>query len=452
MLRNEPVKDSLIQLLTGSDIPESGSIYIYDHKVNLTSTVKAKQLGIFCIHLLSQLIPNMSLADNIFINRKSIFSYRDIIFNEADSLLRQYGIKNIDSHTLAIEVSFALGHIIEIIKAVALGAKILIIDNITSRYNALELSRLIFLLQNLAADGLSIIIFTNTFSNILSIANRVTVIRNGTSCFHLDQESISKDRVLSILAGYLINEYDQPVSANGKNNLSTIINLQDFFLSLRNLSNNDGLHDINFNLRRGEILGILDTYRDYGMQLVDILTKGSQHTGSIFMNNKSLSIASNKDSVKNEIGVINCNIDSPGVFFNLNLVDNITLMMPELYKGLEQQRIKKFYVRKSLEAIHCEKLIDEYVRKKALPAVDKRTQMKIMIAKWICAGIKVLILVNPHSWFDDININILKQLLKDISAQGISILIVSSSMQPLLEMCNRVAILDDGTIKNVFEV
>jgi ribose transport system ATP-binding protein len=452
MVRSETVKDSLIQILSGSAIPDSGNIYVNDQKVRISSLIKAKQLGIFCINQSSRLIPNINIADNIFINRRSLFSKRNIIFNETDSLLRHYGINHVVSHTLAKELSFALGHIIAILKAVALGAKILIIDNITTRYNALELSRFIDLLQNLAQNSLSIILLTNTYSNLLGIANRVTIIRNGTSCFHLDHADISKDRVLSILAGYQINDLDRAKSFNENINPAINFILQDYYLSLMNLSNNEGLHDININLRRGEILGILDAYRDYGMQLVDILTKGSTHSGSIFVNEKKLSITNYKDSVKNGIGLINSNTDGPGIFFNLSLMDNVTLMMPELDKGLEKQRIKKFLLRKSLEAIHSEKLIDEFGKKKLLSAMDKRTQMKVMIAKWICAEVKLLILVNPHSSFDDINIDILKQLLKDVCAQGISILIVSSSMQPLLDMCNRVAILDDGTIKNVLEV
>ena len=452
MLRNKMVKNTLIDILSGQDSPDSGSIYIQDHKVDILSTTMAKQIGIFCVFQHSQLITNLNISDNIFINRDYILLQSDFASKETNSLLRRYGITHVDSHTLARELSFALSQIIEIIKVVTLGAKVLIIDNITTCYNVFELSRLITLLKKLAGEGLSIIVFTNAYSDLINTTDRVTIIRNGTTCFHLDNTHISKDRVLSILAGFPITDYQCIKSFKDGTTTTADADLHDCCLSLRDLSNNEGLNNINLDLMHGEILGILDTYRDYALQLVDILTTGTAYSGTICMNGSDISIASYKDAVRKGIGLINCNSDSPGIFFNLSLIDNITMMMPKVYTIFERQRLKKFLLWKSLEAIHCQALIDTYGIEKLLPPLSKSTQMKVLIAKWICAGVKILILVNPHSYFDDIDLDILKQLLKDTVSQGISVLIVSSSMQPLLALCDRISILDDGTISEILEV
>lgn len=443
IVRSSSERNALLNILTGSSQNDSGFIYVDDVETNITSKLNAKNLGIYCVYKKNELIPSISIAENIFVIREGSYlkGYinKKLIETETQDILNKSGLNNISSSMLCNNLNLAKIHTIEIIKATSLNAKILIIDNITGQYSQKEIENLKKLLLRKKLTGLSIIFLTNKYSNLLDIADRVTVMRNGTTVSTLYKEQVTKETIISLLAGYRVN--DILVTPRRK--------IGDVVLSLEHISTKLGLHDISITLRKGEVLGLFESDWEYGVTLANAMFGTTRYTGNIIIDGKNVIINSTKKAINNGIGLIKENDKSNGIFYNMSLMDNVTIMMNKrLYHlcGFENKRIKSYTFKRTLQLLHCSHLISDIGDTDRLPHLSKSTQMKIMMAKWLCTNPKVLILINPYLSFDDLTINDFKQLIDDICNIGVSIIIISSNMSNLLQVSDRIVVLEDGRL------
>lgn len=443
IVRSSSERNALLNILTGSSQKDSGVIYVNDIETNITSKLNAKKLGIYCVYKKAELIPSISIAENIFVIREGSYlkGYinKKLIDTKTQDILNQAGLTNISSSMLCNNLSLAEIHIIEIIKATSLNAKIVIIDDITGQYSQKEIEKLKKLLVKKKLTGISIIFLTNKYSNLLDIADRVTVMRNGTTVSTLYKEQVTKETIVSLLAGYCVND----IIINRQRKIGDIV------LSLEHISTKSGLHDINMTLRKGEVLGLFESDWEYGVTLANAMFGTTRYTGNIIINGKKVIINSTKEAINNGIGLIKENDKSNGIFYNMSLMDNITIMMNKrLYRlcTFENKRIKTYAFKRTLELLHCSHLIDDIGDGNRLPHLSKSTQMKIIMAKWLCANPKILILINPYLSFDDLTINDFKQLLDDICNVGVSIIIISTNMSNLIQVSDRIVVLEDGRL------
>lgn len=445
IVRNSSEKNALLNVLTGNIQKDSGTLYINDTETNITSKLKAKKLGVYCVYKKAQLIPSMNIAENIFVIREGSYFKGHInkkfINTETKDLLHQVGLDNISPSMLCNNLCLSQIHTIEIIKATSLNAKILIIDNITGQYSEKEISNLKKLLLLKKLSGISIIFLTNKYSNLLSIADRVTVIRNGTTVSTLYKNEINKDIIISLLAGYCVNNIAATKTA--RKNIGNIV------LSLNNITNSSGITNINLSLRKREVLGLFESDCESGLSIANTIFGENPYTGDIIINNKIVKIKKNKDAVKYGVGFIRESDQFNGIFYNMSLIDNVTLIMNKhLYHfmGFENKRIKKYTFNKVLKLLNCSELINSIGDSSRLPHLNKSTQMKILIAKWLCINPKILIFHNPYLSFDDLTIKDFKEMINTISNIGISIIIISSNMSNLLQVSDRVIVLEEGHI------
>lgn len=441
--RSVGFQNTLCDLLSGSISQDYGNLYVDDIPFRFSSPHDAMNAGIYTITRRSRLVPGMSIAENIFVVREGrslveLVSNRSIE-EETKKLLDQFHLSHLFKPRMRVsKFNSAKRHLIEILKAVHLGAKVLVIDNTIMQYSENEISFFVQFLRQVAETGVSILLFINKYWDFLDFADRLTIIRNGTTVAHIDDKPFHEDHITTILAG------------NPVQNLESIPipHSREIVLRIRNLFDGQYLRNLNFELFRGEVLGILDTNGFVGPALADILFSQSPCYGEVTICGKTYELH-NTCVPRLQVGLIPEGEDL--TFQNLSLYDNITLNIPrELAKPFyaTDTRINQYLYRDTLQLIHSSHLIEQYGSLKRLPVLGKEEQMRIQTAKWLFAKVKILVMINPAIYFDATNINVLKQLLSDVCNAGVSMIIISANVSSLLDVCSRVVEVEDGSISS----
>lgn len=442
IVRRDRERHCLSDLIRGTLQRDAGNIYVQDEEKQVTSREQMEKDGIHVISRNSQLISHMSVAENLFLTRRDFYSggilNKKLMLLEARDILKHAEMSHISPSTPVRELPLSTRHLIEILKAVSVGGNIIVLNNITSQYTEREFSELKKLLINCKFMDQSVIFLTNKYNPLFEVADRATVIKDGTTVATLKTDGIKKDNLLAFMT-HTLPENNHPHKQVVGNK----------FFSIRHIRGEDPALDISFDLYENEILGILDRDWEYGNSVSNTLFGQKGYAGEFYFNDKQIQLKSLDDAIQNGIGIVQESAHSKNVFYNMSLMDNVTLMMPKsLYHplGLTNSRIQKYQFRHALEQLNCQYLIDMYGEDDTLPAVNKSTQMKIRLAKWLCINPRVMIFVNPHLSFDDLTIIDFRKLLLQLRKLQIASIIFSMSEEHLGQICDRVLYLERGKI------
>ena len=362
---------------------------------------------------------------------------------EAGVLLDSMGIYGIDPVEPASSLSEADGHKIELLKLLAAGARVIVIDNITGNYNDRELDGLIRIMLKLREKGIAVLFMTNKYNSMFRCANGAAVMRNGTVVFVDRGGKYTRDKIISIASAGEI--YSPEIKKRG--DTSRIVLEAAGVRSLKQPASQKS----SFKLYKNEILGVCDDENENAADIVNSLLGNEKYTGSFFVDNREVKIRNFKTAVKNGIGVVSGDMIN-GVFYNMSIYDNITLMMPKKMYGVFgtiNMRIKKFCLSQTVEKLDCRDLLESYGPANTIEGAGKVDRVRIATAKWVCAGMKIIVFINPYYSFDDLNIMMFEHLLERLRTIGISVLILSKRDAAMYRMCDRVLRVEDGVLNNI---
>ena len=431
-------KSTLMKILAGGLNKDKGEIYIQGQKANIDSPLSARKYGISVIYQELMDLPNMDIAENIFLGREMkigrIFSNKKEMHKQAKELISRVAL-NVDTHTKIADLSIAQRQMVEVAKALSLDAKIIIMDEPTSSLTSTETEVLIQIINRLRESNVAVIFISHRMEEITRIADEVVVLRDGEMVGRLDKNEIEEQRIINMMVGREINDLFAKEEAE----------ISDIALEVKNL-NTDFLKDINFHVRKGEILGfagLVGAGRSEVMRAVFGID--SKESGEIYINGEKVEIKSTVDALKYGIGYVPENRQEQGLVLGMTVRENISL--PEL------RNISRYdFIDKRKEKDLAEKYIDELNIR--TPSQEQRVrnlsggnQQKVVISKWMATKPKILILDEPTRGIDVGAKKEIHMLMSQLAKEGVAVIMISSELPEILGMSDRIIVMHEGRIK-----
>ena len=435
-------KSTLIKVLSGAVLPDSGSVIFEGQEYRHLDPIKTKKMGISVIHQELNNIAYLNVAENICLGNEPKKSGNLIIdskkmYTQVTELLGSMNVHNLNPKTQLMHLSVAYQQLVEIAKAVFINVKLLIMDEPTAPLSEHETENLFRLIKKLKEDGIAIIYISHRIEEIFEIADRVTVLRDGNYIDTLNIGDTNKNHLISLMIGReLTDEYPEKTA---------VVSEDDIVMSVQNLNSID-VKNINFNLKRGEILGFAGLVGAGRTETVRAICGVDPiATGEVILENNIVSIKAPHDAINHGLGLLPEDRKRHGVFLMMGVKENITMAI--------MKRLKGFILLNSKKVVDVS---NDYVEKLNIrtPGLEQNVQFlsggnqqKVVLAKWLAANSKVLIFDEPTRGVDVGAKQEIYQLMREITKNGVSIIMISSEMPELLGMSDRILVMYGGMIK-----
>lgn len=434
-------KSTLINILSGVFKPDGGSIYIKDKKIEFEGPAEAKKIGISVVHQELTFVPMLSVAENLYLNNygksnTSVVRWKDI-YRTAQEAMDEIGLK-LNARKPIEQFSVAQRQQVEIARAVYENANILVLDEPTSALNDNEIEVLMDCINNLRERGVSVIFITHKIEEIMRIADRVVILRDGQTVAEKVVSTVKRDELIALMVGRKITDmYPKKTNTPGK----VILEVED--LSTEYLKN------ISFDLRKGEVFGIYGLMGSGHLELGEALFGYNKHSkGKVRIEGKRLSIKNPEECIRNGLAFLPSDRKVEGLVLMHSVLRNI--MVPYYQTGTQSKIINH-----KKEAEIAQRWIKDLSIK--TPGMNTKTeslsggnQQKVVLAKWLEVQPKVIILNEPTRGIDVGSKSEIYKLLNALTQQGVSIIMITSEMPELMSMSDRVLVMREGKQNAVF--
>ncbi len=437
-------KSTLMKILGGVHQPDAGEILIDGRPVKIHGVTHSMKLGIAFIHQELNVLGNLDVAANVFLGRepKKALGLIDAKKIHADTapFIRRLGL-DISTRTRLDQLSIAQQQMVEIAKALSLNARLIIMDEPTSSLTLTETKRLLELVCELSGQGVSIAYISHRLGEIEECADRVVVLRDGKNAGELGVGEFSHDKLVSLMVGREIkNFYVGPKGAKTPG-----------YFKVRNASSS--LHPgkaVSFDAVRGEILGfagLVGAGRSEMAKAVSGLEASPQK--EIILDGKKLSIGTPRDAIDSGIYLAPENRRAEGLVVEMTVRENISL--PSLENFSSYGLINRRHERKiAAEQVASLKIKTPTAETRVLN-LSGGNQQKVVLGKWLAMTPKVMILDEPTRGIDVGAKAEIYRLMRELADGGAVILMISSDMEEILNVSDRIAVMHEGEISGVLE-
>lgn len=431
-------KSTLIGILAGSKKMDQGKILIDGMKVNIENPKDGIINGISVIYQELSLVGALTVAENIFIDEYregSPFINWTSLRKRAKEYLEKLGFKQIDVNAKAQDLRVAYQQVVEICKALARNSSILVLDEPTSVLASAEVEQLLNLLKDLRNDGVAIVYISHRLNEIFQISDRITILKDGKLVETVNALEINQQQLVNKMIGRNVEIY---YPKREKSNFGECV------LSVEHISSGARVKDVSFKVRRGEVLGLSGLVGSGRTEAVKaIFGENDLDGGTISIDGKRVTIKNSIQAVKIGIGFLPEDRKTEGVILNLPIRNNITL------GALDKFSNKVGWINSKKENDFLSNIIGKLTIKLAnlsdpVSSLSGGNQQKVSIAKILSLDSKVLILDEPTRGVDvgaKIEIfNIINKLVE----QQYAVILISSEMTEIIEMCDRVVVFREG--------
>jgi len=432
-------KSTLIKILSGAVIPDGGEIRINGKEEKISSPIQARRLGVSPIYQELDLIGCLSAAENIFLGNERLKNRWTIdwksVNREAQALVESLGIQ-FDVRKPVDELSVALKQMVAIAKAMVIKSNILIMDEPSAVLSDKELEILFEIIEKLKRQGMGIIYISHRLEEIFRIGNRLTVLRDGQWIATRDVAGITESEMIAMMVGReLKNQFAEKTKPVG----------EEVVLSVRNLSRKGVLHEIGFDLRKGEILGISGLVGAGRTELARCLVGADPiDSGTVKLEGVELNIKSPKQAKRYGIGYVPEERKVDGLVLNHSVKDNAIYTILDKVSAFGV--LKRGEIKSTVRQYVDELLIKTPTMEQKAGNLSGGNQQKIVIAKWMAVGGKVLILDEPTRGVDVGAKAEIYRLIARLADEGLSIVMISSEIPEILNMSNRILVMSEGRI------
>jgi ribose transport system ATP-binding protein len=435
-------KSTLMKILSGAQPKSAGEIFLNGHAVEIKSPKHAQQLGIGIIYQELNLVPQLSAAENIFLGREPVrlpgLVDRRAMQREANRLLNDLGL-SLDVSRPVRELSIAAQQMVEVAKAISLDARILIMDEPTSALTEREIAELFTRIRQLKAAGVAIVYISHRMEELFEIGDRVTVLRDGKNVATRDIADVTKAELIRLMANRELTHQFPKVAAP----------LGDEALRVENLNRAGKLHDISFTLRRGEVLGVAGLLGSGRTELARaIFGADAIDSGTLYRNGQPLKINAPQQAIQAGIGFLTEDRKTQGLVLALSVKDNVCL--PSL-----KQFARWGWVNDEAEGQAAARYVNELRIK--TPGVHQQVvnlsggnQQKVVLSKWLCSQAEIFIFDEPTRGIDVGSKAEIYELINQLTAQGVAVLMISSELPEILGMSDRILVMHQGRIHGEF--
>jgi ribose transport system ATP-binding protein len=438
MGENGAGKSTLMKILGGIHSNDAGEIKVDGQPVHFKSPKDAEKHGIVIIHQELNILPDLTVAENLFLGKEKTFGF-GILKNkemdqEAQELLAKLGL-DIHPKTRAGDLSVGKQQIIEIAKAIASNAKYIIMDEPTAALTDREIRTLFETIRELKAKGISFVYISHRMEEIFSICDRITILRDGQYVGERNIPETNFDEIVAMMVGRELGERFPERKAE----------IGDVKLEVQNLTVKGLFENVSFNVRKGEVVGMAGLMGAGRTEVAEtIFGYRRAHGGDILIDGKKVSIKTPIDAMKHKIGYVTEDRKTKGLVLDFSIQENVSLA-----------NLKKV---SSSGVVNKEKetsLVNQYIQqlkirtsspKQSAKSLSGGNQQKVVLAKWLGTEPEVLILDEPTRGVDIGAKKEIYQIINDLAQAGVAILMISSELPEIIGMADRVLVMHEGKI------
>jgi len=437
-------KSTLMKVLAGFYPDYEGDIFIEGTLQKLSSPRQAMSLGIALVHQELSLVPELTVAENIFLNREPGWRIPGVINRKrtvelAAQVLREVGAKIAPTERIA-RLSVAKQQLVEIAKGVSRRSKVLILDEPTSSLTAPEINDLFRIIHTLKARGTAVVYISHRLAEVFAIADRITVLRDGVKVESAPVSEWDEPRLVKAMVGRDLYSFFSRSHHYAQKDLA---------LEVCALSRPPHFEDVNFKVYKGEVLGIYGLVGAGRTELAEaICGLASSHAGRILVNGTPTRIKSPRDAIASGIALVPEDRRTLGLIATMDLRKNLSL--PVLGRlsalGFVRQRRETEMVEDSIRCLA--------IRAPAVSALVSTlsggNQQKVVVGKWLNANPKILILDEPTKGIDVGAKAEIREIIDRLAGEGKAVILVSSELPEILGMSDRVLVMRQGHIVGEF--
>jgi len=432
-------KSTLMKVLSGQYQPASGTITYKGRQRRFASSLEAQRDGIAMIHQELNLVPHLSVAENIYLAREPHrWGFVDRKRLELDSrrCLDQLGLE-VSPDAIVGQLSVAQQQMVEIAKALSLDAEVLIMDEPTSSLTDSETAQLFNVIRELRQAGVGIIYISHRLDEMAQIVDRVTVLRDGRFICTERFADTSVDEIVSRMVGRALKDKFPP---------RTSVPCEEIVLSVDGLARGTKLGPVSFELRRGEILGFAGLMGAGRTEVARaVFGADAVDAGTVSMGGVALAIRSPVDAIAQGIAYLSEDRKGQGLAVNMNVAHNITMARMSAVSN------RFGFISQAAEQSAAQRFIAELDIRTPSPRQVARllsggNQQKVAIAKWLFRESRVIFFDEPTRGIDVGAKFAIYQLMDALAAQGIGVVMISSELPEILGMTDRIAVFHEGRI------
>ena len=444
MGENGAGKSTLMKVLIGVHAADEGTIYYKDNEVAFDSVLEAQKSGISMIFQELNLVPHLSVAENIFLAREPLKNgLVDFALMEEKSakLLEMFDI-DVSPKDIVNTLSVAKQQMVEIAKALSFDVEVLIMDEPTSALTKKEIDKLFQLIEKLKSRDVCIVYISHRMEELKRICDHITIFRDGTYISDHVFADITMDEIITKMVGRSLDNHFPTRKSKAEDKV---------ILSIQNASRYGVFEGIDFDLMKGEILGITGLVGAKRTELARaIFGAETLDDGQIVSFDKEITITSPNDATKAGIAYLSEDRKLNGLAVDMSVKSNV--MMAALDKvcskwgvisGIKEKVACDLYIKKlSIKTPHIEQIVKN---------LSGGNQQKVVIAKWLFRDARIMIFDEPTRGIDVGAKYAIYELLDELADQGIGVIMISSELPEILGMTDRVVIMKEGQMTAVLK-
>ena len=436
-------KSTLMKIISGVYSSDQGEMQFHDRQFIIEKPEDALENKIITIYQDSDLIPTLTVAENVFLNReptRSAFRFintREVI-NKTSELLSEFNI-HASPHALVRDLPNDIQKMIQIVKSISREAEILLMDEPTSSLTKLEAEIVLNLVRVLADKGVGIVFISHYLSEVFQICDSITILRDGKVIASVDTDQADLNSVVELMIGGRLNE--------------KVIEKEDFardkpIFSAQHINVKGKLKDINFSLNQGEVLGVTGLIGSGCSELAKTLFQCEDmksDSGCIILDGEEVKLKNTEDAVNLGMALITNDRKNEGLLAGFSLCDNICLPSLKKYAG-------NFYILDNKKMlVESNKYIDSLRIKTPdilshVESLSGGNQQKVLFAKWLETGPRIFIMDEPTIGIDVGAKYEIRRIIKNIALKGVSVILITAELEELVALCDRVLVMFRGEI------
>lgn len=429
-------KSTLMKILSGAYDIDGGSIYIEGEKKIINNPAKAAELGIAVVYQEMNTVNKLSITDNILLGRENTkygLNFEKKNKEEVKPYLDMVGLDKRPSELME-KLSIAQKQMVMIAKALSQNAKIIVLDEPTAMLNEVEVKILFSIIAKLKSKGITIIYISHRMEEIYQIGDRVSILKDGGYVGTYETNNIPVEKLIVKMVGRELKEvYPKKDRKRGRE----LLRVENLFT--------DKLQNVSFTLYEGEVLGLSGLVGAGRTEILRAIFGVDQcSAGKIFIRGKEVKITNPKDAIKQKIGFVPEDRKIQGVVNCLSVKENLTLVYSQI-------QAKRGFLNRALE----QNITDSFIRQlkiktsgmeQTIGNLSGGNQQKVVLSKWLSINPQIMLLDEPTQGIDVGAKAEIYQVIDHLSREGIGILLVSSDLVEIINLCNRIIVMREGCV------
>ena len=437
-------KSTMIKIISGFYHHDAGELYINGKKYDHITPIEAMREGIQVIYQDFSLFPNLTVAENILMNKfvesgGNFMNWKQT-YELAKKQIEQLNVE-LDPSALVADITVAQKQIVAICRALIHDAKLIIMDEPTTALTYKEIQALYKIVEGLLEKNISVLFVSHKLDEVATISNKVTVMRNGKNVFDGDTEGMTKEKMIYYMTGREIvyDNYDAKITATEP------------VLSVKNFSDNKNFYDIAFDLYPNEVLGITGLMGCGRSEIAKALFGLLPYIGDVKIKGKDVKIKNVWTAMENGIGYVPDDRQIEGLHMPRTISENsIVCVLKECLNRVKMldKKMLKDKEKESLSAM----TIAGMAEGKAVQNLSGGNQQKVLLCKWLATKPDVLILNCPTVGVDVGSKSDIHAIIREIAQQGLAVIVISDDIPEIMQTCNRVLMVKNGRISDRIDI